>query len=449
MLIGILAMAGIAQASSSMVTIHWKEEHQRIAGWGASGGNSSAEGFLKMNVEDQKRLCDLLFDPTVGIGLSMVRNEIYSWELSPSQGVYDWTKDAAQVWLMQQAKQRGVKLFWSAAWSPPAWMKGNGKHVGGAIKPEHYQEYADLLSLYVKEYRKRFGLDMMGISITNEPEVNVDYQSSHWTGDTLRTFIKDHLGPTFAKQHIKAQIIVPETSTSDNFSTFADPILADTDAAKYVGIVATHQYNQSYTGSVPKFPPLEPIKFSEAAVRSAKPRWETEVSFIGGKPDYGIKWGLGLAILADNAVVGADANAWLWWVFLNPWKDNEGLTDIDGKTFKVAKRLWAFGNYSRFVRPGYVRIEATPNPEEDVLVSAFKSPRGNKLVVVAINNSKTERSIDFKIDGNSRIGSLEPWITSADLDLQKQTSVTVSSGRFTGKLVPESITTYVTEDSRS
>jgi glucuronoarabinoxylan endo-1,4-beta-xylanase len=350
---------------------------------------------------------------------------------------------------MQQAKQRGVKLFWSAAWSPPAWMKGNGKHVGGAIKPEHYQEYADLLSLYVKEYRKRFGLDMMGISITNEPEVNVDYQSSHWTGDTLRTFIKDHLGPTFAKQHIKAQIIVPETSTSDNFSTFADPILADTDAAKYVGIVATHQYNQSYTGSVPKFPPLEPIKFSEAAVRSAKPRWETEVSFIGGKPDYGIKWGLGLAILADNAVVGADANAWLWWVFLNPWKDNEGLTDIDGKTFKVAKRLWAFGNYSRFVRPGYVRIEATPNPEEDVLVSAFKSPRGNKLVVVAINNSKTERSIDFKIDGNSRIGSLEPWITSADLDLQKQTSVTVSSGRFTGKLVPESITTYVTEDSRS
>lgn len=124
MLIGILAMVGMTQASVSSVAIHWNEEHQRIAGWGASGGNSSAEGFLKLSAEDQERLCDLLFDPRVGIGLSMVRNEIYCWELSPSPGVWDWTKDAAQVWLMQEAKQRGVKLFWSAAWSPPPLDEG-------------------------------------------------------------------------------------------------------------------------------------------------------------------------------------------------------------------------------------------------------------------------------------------------------------------------------------
>lgn len=328
-------------------------------------------------------------------------------------------------------------------------MKDNGKHVGGLIKPDHYQDYADLLALYVKEYRKRFGLDIMGISITNEPEVNVDYQSSHWTAETLRTFIKDHLGPTFARQRVKAQIIVPEASTSDNFSTFADPILANEDAAKFVGILATHQYNQSYTGSEPKFPPLEPIKFSEAAIRSGKPLWETEVSFIGGKPDYGMKWGLGLAILAHNAVVGGNANAWLWWVFLNPWKDNEGLTDIEGTTFKVAKRLWAFGNFSRFVRPGYIRIGATPNPEEGVLVSAFKSPRGNHLVVVAINRSDTEKTLDFKLDTNPRIRSLESWVTSAESDLQKQDSVAIKGGKFSGRLLPESVTTFVTEDPRS
>jgi len=66
-----------------------------------------------------------------------------------------------------------------------------------------------------------------------------------------------------------------------------------------------------------------------------KELWQTEVSFIGGKPDPGIGWGLGAALLIHNAMVGGEVNAWVWWVFLNNWKDNEGLTDLAGDSFVV------------------------------------------------------------------------------------------------------------------
>jgi hypothetical protein len=39
--------------------------------------------------------------------------------------------------------------------------------------------------------------------------------------------------------------------------------------------------------------------------------------------------------------------------------DNEGLIEINGSTVATSGRLWAFANYSRFVRPGGVRIGAS------------------------------------------------------------------------------------------
>lgn len=41
--------------------------------------------------------------------------------------------------------------------------------------------------------------------------------------------------------------------------------------------------------------------------------------------------------------------------------------------------------YSKWVRPGYVRIDATEQPASDVYVSAYKGD--DKVVIVAINIS--------------------------------------------------------------
>ena len=445
MLLFLFPMLAVAtpSAAPAEVTVRWANTHQRITGFGGSGGNDSAASFQKLTPSNQQRLCDLLFDAKRGIGLNMVRNEIYAWRIQPTQGVWDWIKDNDQVWLMRQAKARGATNFWSAVWSPPLFMKSNGILTnGGSFLKEYSQAYADFLVRYVREYKTRFDLDIQAVSISNEPEVKQSYQSTVWSGEEMRDLIRDYLGPTFRKEGLPTRIIVPENCTWDHLAKWADVILADAGARQFVDIIAAHQYDQSYTGSEPKFPPSTPETAYPAAKTHGKEFWQTEVSFIGGKPDPGIGWGLGTALLIHNAMLGGEVNAWIWWVFLNPWKDNEGLTDIAGDSFVVNKRLWTFGNFSRFVRPGWVMIEATSNPATNVYLTAFKDPSSGQFALIAINNADEATVLQTKFDGFS-CSSLTPWVTDAASDLAEKPPVAGPVTGFPLVLGAKSVTTFV------
>jgi hypothetical protein len=64
--------------------------------------------------------------------------------------------------------------------------------------------------------------------------------------------------------------------------------------------------------------------------------------------------------------------------------------------------MWALGQYSAFIKPGMKRVEINTrgnkthaNGNEDVLVSAYKTPNNKKLVVVIINLSKGNKKLSF------------------------------------------------------
>jgi alpha-L-arabinofuranosidase len=69
-----------------------------------------------------------------------------------------------------------------------------------------------------------------------------------------------------------------------------------------------------------------------------------------------------------------------------------------------SKQLWAFGNYSRFVRPGMKRVNVTLKNYTDLveqagtyMVSGYKDEKTNKIVLVAIN--MTNQSISLPLSG--------------------------------------------------
>ena len=375
----------------------------------------------------------------------MLRNELY-WKIEPHPGVWDWSQDDDQIWLMKQAEKRGVHYFWSAAWSMPAWMKDNNDVThGGHLKADNYQDYADYLARYVEEYRFRFGLTISAISVANEPDIGPDYQSSRWSGEDLSRFIGGYLGPTLARKHLdtKVKIVMPESAGWPSLAGLADATMGNPEASRYVGVVAAHQYDQTHvTDTQPKFPPQEPLAPYVPAKQQGKELWETEVSFIGGTPDPTIKWGLGTALLIHNAMVGADVESWQWWALLNSWKDNEGLADLSGDNFILTKRLYCLGNFSKFVRPGFERVEATSNPASGVLMSAYREPESGSfsVVVINLNEQDVELPIHF-VGGISHEVVL--WITSATLDLVKQAKIAIGSGRLKAKLPGRSVVTFV------
>jgi glucuronoarabinoxylan endo-1,4-beta-xylanase len=432
------------QTFSQSVEVKWNDVHQKITGFGASGGNISAENFMKLSEADREKLCDLFFSVDKGIGLSMVRNELY-FLIEPAPGVWDWTKDSAQVWLMNQAKKRGVNYFWSTSWSMPAWMKDNNNvNKGGYLLQSHYQDYADYLSKYVQEYKSRFSIDIRVISPQNEPDVNASYESCLWNATRFTNFIKYNLGPTFARDGIKAKIMIPEPGSLLLVPKFADSAMNDPDARKYIDIIAGHQYNQTYfSAKEPKLPPDTLQEPYLPARQYGKEYWQTEVSFIGGKPDYSMKWGLGTGMLIHNAMVKAEFNAWVWWAFLNSWGDNEGLADLTGNTYKISKRLYSLGNWSKFVRPGYVMIGITNSPAPGLFCTAFKNPGTGEFAIIFINKNSSPVNIPVIFSG-IKVDSTVPWVTSETYDLEKQDVVKSNSTKtgFTANIKAYSITTF-------
>src|SRR6185436_1518249 len=240
---------GVPQAQAApAVTVTWSDVRQTIDGFGASGAFQRATYLMNMTEPSRSQILDALFSQTTGAGLSIVRNIVGDGSnlsdgvptIEPSLNNWVWTGDEGQIWLMQQAQARGTTRFFSTVWSPPGWMKDNGSFIGGSLALSHYQDYANYLSRYIREYNSRFGLPIYAISLANEPCISVSYSSACWTGAQFRDFIKNNLGPTLATDGVTAKVIIPEKECWDE--TLANETLADSVARPRLDIVAGHGY---------------------------------------------------------------------------------------------------------------------------------------------------------------------------------------------------------------
>lgn len=94
--------------------------------------------------------------------------------------------------------------------------------------------------------------------------------------------------------------------------------------------------------------------------------------------------------------------------------------------------------YSKFIRPGYHRVDATKNPTTDVFVSAY---RGEKdVVIVAVNRSTSSKSLSISISG-ADISSYDKFTTSGSKSLAKDGTVPASTGSLSVTLDAQSVTT--------
>jgi glucuronoarabinoxylan endo-1,4-beta-xylanase len=205
----------------------------------------------------------------------------------------------------------------------------------------------------------------------------------------------------------------------------------DKDAWGMVDILGVHQYDSQIAEPWP------------ADVNGGKPDksiWQTEMSGVMYWPEAGpsttIENGVAVAGWLHNALTVGAANAWTWWWY-NGTSTNEGLYNNGTDT----KRHYTYGNFTKFVRPGYVRVDVTGAIPTDVLLSAYKGTDGT-VVVVAINKGKAEAKVPITISGGTP-ASCTPNVTSKDDDLKAGTAVTVTGGILTASLAATTVTTFV------
>jgi glucuronoarabinoxylan endo-1,4-beta-xylanase len=115
---------------------------------------------------------------------------------------------------------------------------------------------------------------------------------------------------------------------------------------------------------------------------------------------------------------------------------------MEGKEF--TKRACVMGNWSRFVRPGFVRVEATPSPQANVLISAFCDQTTHRVVIVIVNLGNIELEQKILITNGTLPSTFTLWTTSDSLALEQTGNQTVSpKGMIKVILPPGSVTTLV------
>jgi glucuronoarabinoxylan endo-1,4-beta-xylanase len=390
------------------VQVELATEHQAISGFGASSA------WTAPSLTDAE--ADQFFSPDTGIGLSLLRVRI-----AP-----DGTTD--ELATAQSAVARGVSV-WAAPWSPPAeWKSNDSTSNGGYLIPDYAQAWANQLAAFAAQMASA-GVPLLALSAQNEPGYAANWETCLYSPIQLVGFIRDNLGPALAAQGVTIPILAPETQNWNSFASYVAPILADKQCAAYVGILATHDYG----GAPFLYSPDQTV---------GKQVWETEVSDATGGSDPGIDSGLRVAKMIHDHLVIAEVNAWHYW-WLKPRTDtapdNSALTTIDGQ---ITRRAYVLGNWSRFVRPGFVRVDATASPQIYVYVTAFTDPVSGRVVIVAINLNNADAEQAFSIPG-STLAAVTPWITSADLALAPADPVPLSDAGFTFALPGRSVTTFV------
>ncbi|MGH7976084.1 MAG: carbohydrate binding domain-containing protein [Limisphaerales bacterium] len=424
-------------------TVDWNNVHQRIDGFGASsawnGSWTTAEADLLFSTNNNISYSGGAYN---GVGLSLLRSHIaYANDTSATS-----VPTTVETSIMQMAQARGARV-WSTPWTPAAGFKStndiydSGIATGGGINGGSYLgsgnnitnlNYASQLANYVASMKNTYGVNLYAISIQNEPDANVtSYEACQWTGAQIHDFVTNLYVALAAKGVGSTKIILPESENWTDPHNLAGPALSDPAVAADVGIIADHDYVADNSVGDQTIPVAKSTPSGQAV-------WETEVSLLSGS-DSSIANGVYWATRIYLYMTQAQANAYHYWWLVASGSGNEGLLDTSAAP---TKRLFTFGQYSRFVRPNFYRIDATSS-QPSALISAYRATNSTAFAIVVVNTNAATNVIQTFNLANFTAASVTPWITSATMSLSNQTAVAVVNSSFTYNVPAMSVVTFV------
>jgi O-glycosyl hydrolase len=456
------------------ITVLGNTERQEIHGFGASDAWSCQ--FIGKNWPDVKKnqLADWLFSTEFqnnnpkGIGLNIWRFNIGagSTQQGGSSGIgdewrraesfltpdktYNWNAQQGQRWFLKAAKQRGVEIFIGFVNSPPVALSKNGKAFSSNgsqhnLAPEKYSEFADYLAEIVLKTEQNDGVKFDYVSPFNEPQwdwTDGGQEGSPAQNSEIAAVVRE-IDKVFNQKNISSKIEIPESAQlnyiyeDDNKparGSQADAFF-NPGSANYLGNlshvaqkIAGHSYYTTWPLSRLEQTRLS-VKNEIASISDPVEFWMTEYCVLenneeisGGGRDLSMKTALYVARVVFADLVLANANSWQWWLAISPYDYKDGLvyTDYnknDGQIFD-SKTLWAFGNFSRFVKPGMKRVALTRSDGrgdgqtlDGLMASSFVSGDKSKTTIVLINYGETSIPVKLALKDIASSGILKIYLT--------------------------------------
>lgn len=408
---------------------------------------------------------------------------------------YNMNKQAGQVWFMKAARERGLEKLLAFTNSAPVYLTQNGKAHATIkefynLKDGKMPELADFWATSLDKLKTEQGLTIDYVSPFNEPQYEWDgsaQEGSPATNANIYGFVKV-LSPALQAKGLESKIVVGEggsyeplyktISGKESRSNQVDYFFGVNSAKNIAGLsnvkktISAHSYWQAW--------PLTELVYSRqsAATRAQSvgglTLWSTEYCVLespgtaelpgGAGPgrDLGIQTALWTARIISTDIAVGGVTSWQWWTAISRGDYKDGLIHIDDGSsngagnadyckndgyIRDAKTLWALGNFSFFVKPGMVRVQIpsvdNATSVNDVMVTAYKDQATKKLVVVAVNISKSAKVYKLNLAGGALTDNkLTPYTTSETLSLKKGTAVDAKNFTIPAKSVVTYVGTY-------
>jgi O-glycosyl hydrolase len=357
---------------------------QKIEGWGISIGSLSdphvlnvpfdAVPPLEVPLADQRQMFDTLYR---GIGLTRGRMgthprgiELVNDNDDPnvtdlSKFDFAGLKNDTFVDMAGDLKSRGMTTWWLSPNAFEPWMNENNA-----------AEYVEWAMAIIRRWRDK-GLELPYYSIANEP---AGIEGPAGNAEYLRHVVT-LLGRALKAENFATRIVIPDDVNPIEAEARARVILADPEARTYVAALAFHLYGQPLTTIVP-------LKGLSEQYRI--PLWMSEFYTHSA-----MEW----AEIVHDLLVDYDVTAVDYLAGCMGYDDGAELISINHDVnrylgYTVHDNFYFFGNFTRYVRPGAVRIAAVSSSSE-VLTSAFVL--GGRVAIVAINFGATPLSVRFNV----------------------------------------------------
>jgi len=423
------------------ISINPEQKFQQITGIGGSFTEASAYLLNQLSKENREAVIEAYFGDS-GAKYSLTRTHMNSSDFSlgnysyaPVEGdislenfsieedrddIIPMIKDAMAV------SSDGFKII-SSPWTAPPWMKDNKDWKGGKLLPEYYDTWALFFSKYIDAYQEE-GIDIWGITVENEPLGNdSNWESMHYTPHEMNEFVKNHLGPKLEEDgHAAIKILGYDQNRHQELIEWVDVMYGDEEAARYYDGTAVHWYASTFKifseelQYAKKAAPEKYLIQTEATVDADVPKWKDDKWYWSKEAtDWGWDWAPEerkhlhpkyVPVFRYARDIIGTLNNWVdGWVDWNMVLDRQGgpnwaqnwcvapvIVDPEKDEVYFTPLYYTMAHFSRFIRPGAVRIGHTVS-DEDLMVTAVKNP-DSSIALVVLNQNDQPRALNISIE---------------------------------------------------
>jgi O-glycosyl hydrolase len=318
------------------------------------------------------------------------------------------------------------------SWSPPPGLKSNGQlsdnGSGTLAKVNGLYNYAGFGS-YWKRSLQQYALQGVipdYLSIQNEP--NWAYQNEAMLLDPVENTTNAGYGNALKAvtdslktlNVVKPKIIGAEPigisgNSLQNYANNLDKTL--------LNAYATHLYSGSFTNPDGYLTDMRSI----ASTLPDKPIFMTEfdnLSTVTAQQEIDLP--MYLAWHMRNFFVEANGSAYVHWALA--WGNGGGMVQVwnpwdktqwqNPQGFTIKPMYYAFKQFTKFIKTGWVRIDATTD-NTGLRTVAFQSPDGNSVSVVVINTTQTDIQSAFNLSTIQNLVSANIWQTATGVNCAK------------------------------